>query len=79
LFLPSVDNAFDGRLLSKNNLGFFAVVPEIRLGRDLVQLFDALLLTCDVKAASAKARRALLGGLIVRGFRPTSNLLSSGS
>jgi hypothetical protein len=71
LFFPGVDDPFEGRLFLENGLGFFAVVPEIGLGRDLVQFFDTLLLAGDVKAASAKARRALRGGSIVLGFLPT--------
>jgi hypothetical protein len=67
-----VDNAPDGRLFFENGLGFFAVVPEIGLGCNPVQFFDALLLTGNVKAASVKARRALRGGSIVRGFLLTS-------
>jgi hypothetical protein len=72
LFLPGVDNAFKRRLFLENGLGFFAVVPEIGLGGDLVQFFDAFLLSGNVKAASVKAPRALRGGLIVRGFLLTS-------
>lgn len=78
MLLPSVDDTFDGGLFSENALGFFAVVPEIRLGCESVQLFDALLLARDVKAASAKALRALQGGSIVRGFLLALILLSSG-
>ena len=78
LLLPSVDDSFDGGLFFEYALGFFAVVPEIRLGCDRVQLFDALLLACDVKAASAKALRALQVGSIVRGFLLALILLSSG-
>jgi hypothetical protein len=33
---PGVDDAFEGRLFLENRLRFFRVVPEIRLGGDLV-------------------------------------------
>jgi hypothetical protein len=33
---PGVDDAFEGRLFFENRLRFFRVVPEIRLGGDLV-------------------------------------------
>jgi hypothetical protein len=33
---PGVDNAFEGRLFLENRLRLFRVVPEIRLGGDLV-------------------------------------------
>jgi len=78
LLLPGVDDTFDGRLFFENGLGFFAVVPEIGPGRYLVQFFDAFLLAADVKAASVKARRALRGGSIVRGFLLTLIPLSAG-
>jgi hypothetical protein len=59
---PGVDDAFEGRLFLEDRLRLFRVVPEIRLGGDLVQLLDPLLLALDVKDASAKARVALPGG-----------------
>ena len=62
MLLPGVDDAFEGGLFPENALGFFAVVPKIRLDGELVQLLDALLLAVDVKDASAKARAALRSG-----------------
>ena len=52
ILLPRLQNAFETRLLLENSLGLVAVVPEIRLGGKLVQLFDALLLAVEVKDAS---------------------------
>jgi hypothetical protein len=49
-------------LFFEDRLGFLGVVPEIRLGGDLVQLFDTFLFAVDVKAASAAAPGALRGG-----------------
>jgi len=77
LLFPGVDDSFDGGLFFENGLGFFAVVPEVWLGCERSQLFDALLLAGDVKAASAKALRALQGGSIVHGFLRALILLSS--
>jgi hypothetical protein len=36
IFFPGVYDIFEGGLLFENTLGLFAVVPEIRLGSDLV-------------------------------------------
>jgi len=77
LLFPGVDDSFDGGLFFENGLGFFAVVPEVWLGCERSQLFDALLLAGDVKAASAKALRALQGGSIVHWFLRALILLSS--
>jgi hypothetical protein len=62
MFFPTGENRFERRLFFENGLGFFGVVPEIRLGGDLAQFFDTLLLAVDVKAASAAAQDALRGG-----------------
>ena len=62
MFFPTRENRFESGLFFENGLGFFGVVPKIRLGGDLVQLFDALLFAVDVKAASATAQDALRGG-----------------
>ena len=68
VFFPSIDDRFEPGLLFEDALGFFAVVPEIRLGSELVQLCDPLLFSFDVKAASARDRGALPGGLTVLWF-----------
>ena len=62
MFFPTGENVFEGRLFFKNALRFVGVVPKIRLGGDLVQFRDALLLGVDVKVASAVARAALRDG-----------------
>jgi hypothetical protein len=62
MFFPTSENAFEGRLFFENALRLVGVVPKIRLGSNLVQFRDALLLGVDVKAASAVARAALRGG-----------------
>jgi hypothetical protein len=36
LLLPRFDNIVKGGLFSENTLGFFAIVPEIRFGGDIV-------------------------------------------
>lgn len=59
---PSVNDSLERGLLLENALGFFAVVPEIRLMGQMVQLIEALLLALDVKDASARDRVALQGG-----------------
>jgi len=72
VFSPRIDDALERGLLFEDALRFFAVVPEIRLGGESVQLFDPLLFALDVKAASAKVRAALRGGSIALWFLPTS-------
>ena len=62
MLFPVGEDGFEGRLFFENGLRFVGVVPEIRLGGDLVQLLDTLLLAVDVKAASATAQAALRGG-----------------
>jgi hypothetical protein len=62
MFLTTGENAFKGRLFFENALRLVGVVPKIRLGGDLIQFRDALLLGVDVKAASAVAPAALRGG-----------------
>ena len=69
---PGVDDVFEGGLLFENGLSFFAVVPEIRLGGDLVQLLNPRLFSIEVKDASAEVRVVLLDALVVLGFLPTS-------
>jgi hypothetical protein len=59
---PGIDDAFESGLLFENALGLLAVVPEIRLCGELIQLGDALLLSLEVKDASATNRVALPGG-----------------
>jgi hypothetical protein len=61
MLFPISENRFESGLLFENGLSFVGVGPEIRLGGDLVQLLDALLLAVDVKAASAIAPAALRG------------------
>jgi hypothetical protein len=51
-------------LLSENALGLFGVVPELRLGSELVELLDPLLFPIDVKDASAKVRGAPPAGKV---------------
>jgi hypothetical protein len=63
---PRLDDVLERRLFSEKCLGLFSVVPEIRLGCELVQFVDALLLALDVKDASAIARDALPGGSVAR-------------
>jgi hypothetical protein len=58
-------------LFFEDVLGFFAVVPEVRLGSQSVQLLDPLLFSFDVKAASATVRVALRGESVVLWFLPT--------
>jgi hypothetical protein len=65
MFLPRVDHPFEGGLLSQDCLGFFSVVPEIRLRGNLIDRVYPFLLSLEVKAASEEARAALPGGLIV--------------
>jgi hypothetical protein len=62
VFFPALEHVFQGRLFFENGLGFVGVGPKFRLGGDLVQFRDALLLGVDVKAASATVRAALRGG-----------------
>ena len=62
MFFPRIDHRFERGLFLEYRLGFFGVVPEIRLGGDLVQLLDPFLLAFDVKDASAGDRDALRGG-----------------
>jgi hypothetical protein len=69
--LPGINDGFERGLLSDNALSLFAVVPKIRLCGDLVQLGDALLLSLEVKDASARVRVALPGGSVVLWFLPT--------
>ena len=71
VFFPKIDYAFEGGLFFEDALGFFAVVPEIRLRGQSVQLLDPLLFSFDVKAASATDRAALRGESIVLWFLPT--------
>jgi hypothetical protein len=66
VFFPKIDDALEGGLLFENALGFFAVVPEIRLRGQSVQLLDPLLFSFDVKAASARVGVALRGESVVR-------------
>jgi hypothetical protein len=61
VFPPGFDDALESGLLSKNGLRFIAVVPELRPGGSLIQLFDTLLLAVEVKAASAEARAGVPG------------------
>jgi hypothetical protein len=58
---PASEYRFESRLLFEDGLSFLGVVPKIRLGGDLVQFLDALLLAVDVKAASATAQAVLRG------------------
>jgi len=62
MFFPTSENAFEGRLFFENALRLVGVVPKIRLGGNLVQFRDTLLLGVDVKVASAVAPAALRGG-----------------
>jgi hypothetical protein len=62
MFFPAGKHRFEGGLFFEYGLGFVGVVPKVGLGSDLAQLFDALLLAVDVKAASAIARGALRDG-----------------
>jgi hypothetical protein len=71
VFLPGFADAFEGGLLSKNGLGFFAVVPEVGSGSGLVQLFDSFLLGLEVKDASAEAATGLPTVSIVLWFLQT--------
>jgi hypothetical protein len=59
IFFPAFADVFEVGLLSEDGLGFFAVVPEVGAGSGLVQLFDAFLLTLEVKDASAEAAGGL--------------------
>jgi len=68
---PCLDDCFERGLFLEDRLGFFCVVPEIRLGGDLVQLLDSFLLGFDVKDASAGDRDAVRGELAVLLFLPT--------
>jgi hypothetical protein len=68
---PCIDHRLERRLFLEDRLGFFCVVPEIRLGGDPVQLLDPFLLRFDVKDASAGDRVALRGELTVLLFLPT--------
>jgi hypothetical protein len=52
ILLPRLQNGFDTRLLFEDCLRLVGFVPEIGLGGELVQLFDALLLAVEVKDAS---------------------------
>jgi hypothetical protein len=52
ILLPRFQNGFYARLLFEDCLRLVGFVPEIRLGGELVQLFDALLLALKVKDAS---------------------------
>jgi hypothetical protein len=52
ILLPRVQDVFYPRLLFEDRLRLVGVVPEIGLGGELIQLFDALLLAVEVKAAS---------------------------
>jgi hypothetical protein len=45
-----------------------AVVPEIRLGGKLVQLFDPLFFAVEVKDASGEARASLADESVALGF-----------
>jgi hypothetical protein len=71
VFFPSIDDAFKPGLLFEDALRLLAVVPEIRLGGESVQLCDPLLFPFDVKAASARDRVALRGESVVLWFLPT--------
>ena len=62
MFLPTGENAFEGRLFFEYALRLVGVVPKIRLSGGLVQFRNALLLGVDVKVASAVAQAALRGG-----------------
>ena len=62
IFFPGVDDVFQGGLLFENSLSFFAIVPEIRLRGDLVQLLKPFLFPLEVKDASAGARVVLPNG-----------------
>jgi hypothetical protein len=68
VLFPGIDDGFERGLLFENSLSLFPVVPEIRLCGDLVQLGDALLLSLEVKDASAEARAAVPIGSVVRRF-----------
>ena len=68
VFFPRIDYAFEGGLFFEDALGFFAVVPEIRLRGQSVQLCDPLLFSFDVKAASATVRVALRGESVALWF-----------
>jgi hypothetical protein len=74
MLVPSIDDRLERRLLPEKRLRFVGVVPEIGLGCELAQFFDALLLGFDVKDASAKDRAALPGGSVALWFLPTSVL-----
>jgi hypothetical protein len=71
MFRPCLDDRFERGLFLEDRLGFFCVVPEIRLGGDLVQLLDSFLLRFDVKDASAGDRDAVRDKLTVLLFLPT--------
>jgi hypothetical protein len=71
VLFPGIDDGFERGLLFEDSLSLFAVVPEIRLRGDLVQLGDAFLLSLKVKDASAIARVVLPGGSVVLWFLPT--------
>jgi hypothetical protein len=71
MLCPRIDHRFERRLFLEYRLSFFCVVPEIRLGSDLVQLLDPFLLAFDVKDASAGDRDALRGESTVLSFLPT--------
>jgi len=50
--LPAGDGLLQGRLLLQQDLGLFGIVPEIRAGTDLIDLFDPFTLGIEVKDAS---------------------------
>jgi hypothetical protein len=75
VLLPSVDDIFERGLFFQDSLSLFAVIPEIWLGRDSIQLLDPLAFFIEVKDASAAVRVALPGGSIVLWFLPTSYYL----
>jgi hypothetical protein len=68
ILLPRIEDVFEARLLFENCLRLVAVVPEIGLGGELVQLFDPLLFAVEVKDASGEARASLAGESVALGF-----------
>jgi hypothetical protein len=62
IFLPRIEGVLNAGLLFEDRLRLVGVVPEIGLGGELVQLFEAFLLAVEVKDASGAGRAAPRGG-----------------